>query len=264
MIASNWDSVAAVLFTVLLIGIIYAAVLSPPVQRRRQLRKLANQDYRHARGTVHLSILRKALDRTTKKHKACQRALNTARNKKARLEAHMMDNWRHLLVNYLLLHRLREIRGIGEALSRALYDHAQGQGDLRRLYSASRYVKGIGPARQGDINAWVARYEKAMPELIAGDFPGKETIWSIYAPEIEALEAESTRLSAEEAMIAARLDRLQAAIAPLQKVKRRTLLKALKNTQSTPDEVESYLRGAFPEWEPVPDWFQDLVEEAAA
>jgi len=264
MIASNLVPVIAIVFAVLLAGIIYATVVSPPAQRRRQLRKLANQDYRHARGTVHLTMLRQALDKTTKKHKTCQTALNTARNEKARLEAHMMDEWQRVLVEHLLMHRLREIRGIGEGLSTSLYFYAHGRSDLKRLHSASTHVHGIGPARQRDINAWVARYEKAMPELIAGDFPGKEEIRSIYAPEIEALEAESTRLSAEEAMIAARIDRLQAAIAPLQKVKRRTLLMALKNIQSTPDEVESYMRGAFPEWEPVPDWFQDLVAEEAA
>lgn len=255
---------ALFLFALFFFGAIYLIWISPTAQRRMHLHRRAAHDYDNARGTQHLKLLRHALDANLQKHRLCQVELDAVRKDKNKVEAKTMGEWQHALIEHLLKTRLQEIRGIGPALSGILYAYAHGQGNLTSLRLASKNIQGIGPSRQADIDAWVARYEAAIPTLVANDFPGKQEIQARYTGHITALSAKIDRLETKKKTVLAEIERIRAAIATLNKVNKHSFLQTLQGTHKMPDEVEQYLRGAFPEWEPVPDWFANLIKEVAA
>ena len=252
---------ALFVFAFVIFGSVYLIWISPAAQRRIHLHRRAAHDYDNARGTQHLKLLRHALDANLQKHRVYQVELDAVSKDKSKVEAKTMEEWRHALIEHLLKTRLQEIRGIGPALSGILYAYAHGQGNLTSLRLASKNIQGIGPSRQADIDAWVARYEAAIPTLVASDFPGKQEIQARYNGRLSALSAEIDRLETKKKTVVAEIEQIRVAIAPLSKVNRHSVLQALQGTYTMPDEVEHYLRGAFPEWESVPDWFADLTKE---
>jgi hypothetical protein len=53
---------------------------------------------------------------------------------------------------------------------------------------------------------------------------------------------------------------LQAEIESLAQVTSNAFYRALQSPDNFSEAVEHYLRGVFAEWEPVPDWFREIVE----
>jgi hypothetical protein len=39
----------------------------------------------------------------------------------------------------------------------------------------------------------------------------------------------------------------------------RDFIDALETPNAKPERVNEYIQGAFPEWEPVPSWFREIV-----
>jgi hypothetical protein len=255
-----------ILITIVLVGllvvsgVLYFAALSPAAQERTKLRRRAGLDFRDARGATHLKLMREARERHLQAQKRCQSALDEAKKHQADVEARQTDDLRRALVDHILQTRLREIPGIGQALAGQLRWHAQNHGGLHSLRSASQHVTGIGETRQAAIDHWVAGCEVQMPTLLAEDFPGKADIQRRATADLAAIIPEIEKLTVEQTTIAARLDRLRSEIDPLEHVTPHAIYSVLHEPGSMSDVVERYLRGAFAEWEPVPDWFKEIVE----
>lgn len=220
-------------------------------------------DYQSARGTAHLKLMRTARDRELQALKQCQSALTQATQRKANWGVERERKMRSALETYIITNRLGEIRGIGENLAWNLKAYALKHGGLVALRRASGNVSGIGPARQAAIDAWVTEYMTRMPFLLADDFPGKTEILEASREELPALSRLVEELTAMEAAIKERLDRLQAEMKPFDGVTPETFHRALQNPEALSDDLERYLLGVFAEWEPVPDWFKDIVEGAS-
>lgn len=253
--------VTAVLLVVFVV--LYLTVISPAAQARNKLRRQARLDFQNARGTVHLKLMREAYDRHSQAHTQCQLSLDKAKRRKADVEARQGSELRKALEAHILQTRLREIAGIGETLAGQLRWHAQTHEGLDSLCAASQHVPGIGPTRQAAIDSWVTRYRMQMPALLTTEFPGKAAIVQKTTAELAEIGGGIEKLTAEEAVIAARLDRLRAEREPLERVTSATFYRAIRNPGSMPEDAERYLRGAFAEWEPVPDWFKDIVQGVA-
>lgn len=234
-----------------------------PVQERVTLQDQARFDYQSARGTAHLKLMRAARDRELQALKQCQSALTQATRRKANWGVEHDRKMRSALEEYILINSLDEIRGIGENLALDLAAYARKHGGLAALRRASGNVSGIGPARQSAIDAWVTGYLTQMPVLLAGDFPGKTEILQASREEFAALSREVEELTAREAVITKKLDRLRAEMKPFDWVTLETFYRALQNPEAPSDDLERYLLGVFAEWEPVPDWFKDIVEGAS-
>ena len=103
-----------------------------------------------------------------------------------------------------------------------------------------------------------------MPTLLAGEFPGKADIQKKSTTDLAAIGAEIDKLTAQANAITARLDRLRVEIAPLAQVTPAAFYRALRGSESLPENMEHYLRGAFAEWEPLPEWFKEIVGGVSA
>ena len=243
-------------------AILYFTLLSPAAQERLKLGRQARLDYEHARGTAHLQMMRSAHARHLRAYQFCQDALENERRQQAAIHIKRdTDLWR-ALESHLLQTRLEEIPGIGPMLAAQLQQYAQMGRGLPSLRSASGRVPGIGYARQAAINAWVDSIEANKRTLLSGDFPGKVEIEKQAAAGLEAVGTRIGRLSAEESVQAARLDRLQCEINTLANVTPNTFYLALRGSAPDAEAVGRYLNGVFAAWEPVPDWFKECVEEA--
>lgn len=243
--------------------LLYLAVLSPAAHERAKLRAQARLDYHSARGTVHLKMMRDAHEQYTRRYRRCQTALTAAQQQKSSIKSGGDRELQSTLETYILRTRLREIPTIGPALAEQLRMYAEGHGGLQSLRHASRHVTGIGDARQAAINAWVSHYEKQKAALLAGDFPGKAEAVARTAAQLAAVEAEITSLTKEEAAMTVKLHRLWTEIAALASVSYDDFVRALQGQPAASDALDRYLCGAFPEWEPMPEWFKEIVEGAA-
>lgn len=243
--------------------LLYLAVLSPAAQERARLRAQARLDYHSARGTAHLKMMRDAHEQYTRKYGRCQTALTAAQQQKSSIKSGGDQELQSTLETHILRTRLREIPTIGPALAEQLRLYAEGHGGLQSLSYASRYVTGIGDARQTAIDAWVSNYEKQKAALLAGDFPGKAEVLTRTAAQLAAVEAEITSLTKQEVALTEQLHRLRTEIAALESVSYNDFVRALQGPPAASDALDRYLRGVFPEWEPMPEWFKEIVEGAA-
>jgi hypothetical protein len=248
----------------ILFVVLYLALISPAAQRRNKLRRQAKLDFKSARGAVHLELMREANNRNLQELHRCRSALDGARRRRADIEARRDHELRRTLEAHILQTRLREIPGIGQALAGQLQYLGQANGGLQALRLASGRVYGIGETRQAAIDIWVATCEAQMPILLAGEFPGKADIRGKATTDLAAVGAEIDKLTAQANAITARLDRLRVEIEPLGQVTSAAFYRALSGSESLPENVERYLRGAFAEWEPVPEWFKEIVGGASA
>ena len=167
---------------------------------------------------------------------------------------------REAVVNQLVAAELPTLPGIGPRLA-ALIISSIFQGQLSDLHQASS-LEGIGPQKQAVLNQWVAAQEWRLPDLVAGDFPGKAAILAQYEPTIERLTAE---IAADEAAQADRrllLSRVYDVQERLKGVTVADFERALLNPGSPPTRLHHYQLGVFPPWEPPPDWFVAALEAA--
>lgn len=242
--------------------ILYWVALSPAAQKRNKLYQQARLDYRTARGGAHLKLMLDAYERLSRSHKECQSALDKANRHRSDVEARRDRELRTALETHIVQTRLREIPGVGQILAEQLRQHVQNHGGLDSLRKASQDVPGIGPSRQASIDHWVASQKAQMSAMLMADFPGKATIVQKAEAELAGANAEINKKTAELAALATRRDRLKAESAPLKQVAPADLYQALQNPEIAPKNVELYLRGIFAEWEPMPDWFKEIMEGA--
>lgn len=160
---------------------------------------------------------------------------------------------RHLVEN-----RLQEIHGIGPQQKTAILQQVF-RGKLSDLQHASKTVPGITPKIQYEINRWVAQNQKALPDLINQDFPGKAVVDGKYYPEIESLEWLAHTLESENRPLQEKLQRIDAELTWLNQITPNTFLKSLRRPEQVNPELDRYLYGVFAEWEPVPEWFREIV-----
>jgi hypothetical protein len=255
--------VSVLLFLVSLLSFlvvsIYLAFFSAPAVRSRELAKQARLDYQQARGTAHLKLLATAIAHREKPRKECEQSLFTAQKEQATVENKQATELDQALARNLIRTRLMEVPGIGAVLCVRIltYGFYGRLSDLNHLN-----IEGVGEARQQAIQAWVTRYQQRWSELLQGEFAGKAEILQRYAPDHQRLGDAITSVQAKLAEIDRQLERPKSEVAKLKAVREADFERTLRGrAQATPD-MDCYLRGVFAEWEPMPDWFRDLVEEA--
>ena len=247
-----------------LAALLYFLVLSPSAQETRTLRRQAKHDFQTAPGAVQLRMMREAHTAYAQRQRQIRRRLATADKRRARLAGARERELREALEDAILRSGLSQIPGIGAGLRSDLYRYASNRGRLAALPHAARHVSGIGPVRQAAINSWLVQVNRNMPTYLAEGFPGKDAILGKYAGELPALESEIAQLTVADREITPRLEQLEAAMAPLLQVTPGVLYAVLRHPGPYPEAVAVYLSGVYPEWEPAPDWFIEVVQGAAS
>ena len=230
----------------------------PRARTRRALRKVMRQQYASARGTAHLRLLRQGRARlVARRQTLSQRAqsIQIGLDKAARSRDLAL---KRRLSEHLVQTELRQVPGIGARLHETLATQVF-KNDPDDLLGAER-VPGVGPRRQAAISRWVADCKRRMPDLLAGDFPHKRDVLRQCENERSQLQAELTRNESDQRDVARLLERVDVAIAALDGITAADFSRAMREPGHRAEALERYCRGAFGEWESVPDWFAQLAE----
>ncbi len=246
-----------VLIFCVLVLFAYQIYLSPAAVRRQGIRLQARADYEHARGTAHLRILREAHHRKDAALKQCDKQITAGENRAASLEREQQERLREALERHLAYSRLTEVKGIGPKMRDRIIAVAfrSRLADLSQAYR----VQGVGATRQQAINAWIQYYAGRIPLLLNEDFPGKQEILANYRNQLDDLGIQITHLSESRDRLGDHLKRLNDPINELQAVGVKEFIKALRDPLHVPADIDKYLIGLFPEWEPTPEWFNELT-----
>ncbi|GAH32802.1 unnamed protein product, partial [marine sediment metagenome] len=112
---------------------------------------------------------------------------------------------------------------------------------------------------QWEINRWIDHYKEILPKMMKQDFPGKISITRLYKVRIEEITKridlnQKIKLSNEKKRF-----RVGKEIKKLEAISLDDFKLALENPGPPDETIESYLIGAFAEWETVPGWFIEGV-----
>jgi len=232
-------------------------VFSAQVKLRRSLSQQAVRDYKNARGAFHLELMTSARDRLNTQYDDCNEQISSDKHFLSALGAKQRNELRRTLSNHIVATRLIDVPGIGHKLStkitRSVY-----HGSLSDLRNAYR-VYGVGETRQYDINRWVNAYEQLIPQLLQQDFPGKHGIIENYAARRRGSEESLDRLTVQAGELKRQLDHLTSEIERLQQVTSKDFVNAVRGEHVDQQALDHYQRGAFAEWEAMPDWFKTTV-----
>jgi hypothetical protein len=125
--------------------ILWTVLLSPAARADWVLRRQAVHDYRTARGTIHLGLLRTALKKQYAERNLCLCGIRDWQSR-GQLTRQQADNEVAIaLQSHIVEAHFHEVQGIGPTLRREVLA-AVFRGQLVHLYGASR-VRGIGAQR---------------------------------------------------------------------------------------------------------------------
>jgi len=164
-----------------------------------------------------------------------------------------------ILSRQLIKTYLPDAEGIGEKLTKKILDECF-DGTLESLRYAY-IVNGVGDSKQYGINEWLGPMERKFQYQLGQDFPGKMEIMEGYTKKHGDLKNRLKEVSEklrkmEELGKEADKQRLF-----LEGVKFKHFMRSYFEPAGKDTSIERYILGVHPEWEPMPEWFRDLLEE---
>lgn len=250
--------IGSVLLVLLILGIILWRAFTPEAKRRRAIRRQAQLDFRNARGAAHLRMLLMGRDNLTARLKVLDDAIKPRQQSIEQLNQEEQAQLLRTLERQIADRHIQEIPGIGEILRESLLVVVD-RGKMSDLRYAQRKIHGIGEAKQGAIDRWIKKWEDALPEMLAKDFPRKTEIQREHLKRRAEIEANLKPLALERFTLGEILVSAEAEINKLSEVKASHLAQAMLQPGGSYELLDHYLTGVFPEWEPMPDWFKKLV-----
>lgn len=228
-------------------------------RKLRLLKKIAADEFKNARGTAHLNMLYQLANKLEGKLRSMKFDINTTSNNLLEIETLRITEMRKVLEKSIVHNYLGSIPGIGQSFIAQLESNVfkSNLSDLRRSYML---VRGIGNARQTEINKWITTWENKIPQLLIGDFPGKHDIAHKYESKIKSLNENISDLKNKIEIIEKRFSKVQELRKQLASVTVNDFIKAIVSDEND-IKIQNYMNGLFPEWEPVPKWFKDLFSE---
>lgn len=227
--------------------------------QRRAIRRHARRDYQNARGYAHLRLLLDVRKSLVQRKMRVQEDIANADRKIEALRAKEKEELLAALEIHLIENRLYEIYGIGSQLKQRILQTTRAK-RLKDLYRA-RTVPGIGETKLVEIEKWIRTYSGRLPELVESPFPGRDTIVRRYHSEIAATELEGRTLRETLSAIQQQLASSDPAVIWLAAVQPSTFCRAAMGSPPDIAAAERFLVGIFAEWEPVPEWFQQIQKE---
>jgi hypothetical protein len=242
---------------VVTISLILAFV--PKLVEVARIKEKANADFERCRGTHHARELRAAID----KHElALGRLMQEKRRIVAELDALAQSEAQEMerVVTLQLLNgSFLEVPGIGPRLKERIV-HACFNGSLESLLR-SQHVHGIGAEKAYAIRTWVQNMQRRLPQLVKGDFSGKDEIRAKYEVRKKELTASHGRVEKAIAPRERVIKLAYSALEPLESITSSTFRQALNGDRRAAEKIATHNVGAFAEWEAIPQWFSDVMKE---
>jgi len=235
-------------------------IFDPKQRRQRLLREKAHIDYLNARGTSHLKMLLQAQAHLNLKIQSTSKELNENQVALTKLLKEQLDEQSQLLETQIVRQHIHEIPGIGSKLAAQIVSRSF-RSHLSDLRFARSTIHGIGDTRQVQINNWISSWESRIPDLLKQDFPGKQQVIGKYAERIRSTTSNVKKLEKQKGNLQTNLDKCVGLIKQLKEVTARDFEGALSGKIQTNPTIQFYLTGVFPDWEPMPDWFKEIVSE---
>jgi len=224
-----------------------------------RLKSQAKKEYNRSRGTVHKKIVKKCIDNLNKNIKATKKELESVIKHQKDLQEERERELTKAASKYLFDSEFTNIQGIGpilkERVRRTCFD-----GTLISLNRAWR-VHGIGESKVYEIRNWVNGAIYRLPRLLESDFPGKRNIISKYSDLSLSAEERISSLNSELTLMIELETVAKSDLNKLDKVTSSTFIESYKGNVDARELVTEYHIGSFSEWERVPLWFKQLVEE---
>jgi hypothetical protein len=242
----------------LLVGAAIMSTFSPTAKLRAAMKRQAMLDYQQARGLEHLSLLRRGRAHLLARVASMNEDINACQTDLISLAKEEQALLQKALERQIITEHFNEIPGMPAQLQAGLKAFAL-KSHLADLKQASRKVPGIDDSQQFTINAWVSGWEQRLPALFQRDFLGKAAIQDDYAfrRSAKASQLETLRNGvARWNEISALTD---AEIKTLSQVSANDLSLALLHPGNVYPAVEHFIQGIFGEWEPMPDWLQEML-----
>jgi len=247
--------------TYILIGVISILLINKILSKMKfwfLKRNYGKYDYDSARGTHHKKIietkytkLKVDVDKTRNQLLSAQNTLKTIISEKdLKLEKR--------ITTIIFENEFTNINGIGSVLR----DRIRRQcfnGTLDSLRYASS-VQGIGDEKRYDINQWISRTRQKLPQLLKGEFQGKQSINKEYTKKIQDANRIIDVLTNDFNPKNELRKTVALELVKLSKVKLSTFVASYNGDQEASQIVTEYLLGCFPEWRTMPLWFKTLTE----
>ena len=232
-------------------------------KKNRLLKNQAQQDYQQARGSLHLNWLLEGVDSLVQSVAEYRQQISDFVRDLKRLERTRDESLRLALEHHIAHTRLNEIPGIGEKLAQEIVASVF-QSRLADFRVANQ-LSGIGENKQDHIDQWIARYEGLIPLMLADDFPGKVEIVGTENPKIEKIRQHILKLGEKRDQLQTYVQRAEIEIQKLSQVNEQDFFTALIDPASVDRQaIDQFLQGVYPEWEPMPDWFNEIIQTMAA
>ncbi len=226
--------------------------------KRRIVRK-THADYARCRGTIHARQLRAGIQR----HEVALRPLAAEKEKigaaMESLARNELKDLRRALAIHLANGPLAEVRGIGSKLKDRIVE-ACFDGTLESLLQA-RHVQGVGEEKASDIRVWVQEMQNRMPQLLKGDFDGKAEVQAAIGARRAELGVRRSELDRISHARKGLLSRASETLTSLELITPAIFRAALKGDTAAAERVAAHTVGAFPEWEPAPQWFTAITND---
>ncbi len=226
------------------------------------LYRLAQKEYQEARGTTHKHLLQRALQQYRQARQNADRSIHNLKNELTVLHQQQEIKFRRLLAQHLVTTRLQEIHGIGPKRS-AIIQKRVFRDRLTDLYRA-RELPEITPEIQAGINKWIHHYESQFSTLLQGDFPGKDAIKVAYEQQLKERQEKIKKAQESTHLFASKEAKINEELNWLNQVRSKDFYQALRNPTQSNKKTDRYMQGVFAEWEPIPDWFREILSEMPA
>lgn len=247
--------------TTLVIGVILALLLAfflPSIELKLRLWRRAREDYRSARGTMHLKLLKESLSVLDKKISEADKASKVLESERAKIAQERQRKLEAALSKYLIDLEFTKIPGIGPVLKDRVVRYCF-DGTLKSLRRAQG-IRGIGDQRAFAIKMWVDQTERRLPTLLQGYFPGKDGINKAYDELDKQKENELVKVYNDLRSMRELRTKASTELNRLKSVHTSTFVKAYKGDTEAAEKATEYLVGTFPEWGRMPEWFKTLIE----
>jgi len=261
--SSNRNDVQRFSIYFVVILLLCGIILSPEIINYLTISSQGYKDYRLCRGTQHLKQIRASLKILKQKIKDLVSQKNHLEKSIEENITLKVSNLRKTLVTHLVTTELDSVDGIGSKLKSAII-RTCFDGTLQSLHRTQGRVYGIGDSKQWALSQWAKAIESRLPELLAKDFPGKEKISEEYVKKDKELNNELEKINKELGSLFDLEKIAKSAEERLGKIRPRHFTSAYKDNKESSAFVNEYIKGAFPEWGPMPNWFKTLISEYGA
>ncbi|MCW3988811.1 MAG: hypothetical protein NWE88_01900 [Candidatus Bathyarchaeota archaeon] len=218
----------------------------------------AHNDYDNARGTHHKKMIEKKLAKLKTDVDKTRNQLLSAQNTHKAIISERDLKLEKRITTIIFENEFTNIKGIGTVLrDRIRRQCFNGTLDSLR-YSGS--VQGIGEEKGYEIQQWISRTRRKLPQRLRGEFQGKQSIRNEYSKKIRDANRKINSITNEynpknrlQKTVELELDKLNI-------VKPSTFVTSYNGDQEASQIVTEYLLGSFPEWRTMPLWFKTLSE----